>query len=87
MDLIIAAVLLVAVLYGFTAIRNRSSRRTKRIGLIVWLAIGLAALAYGLVNAGDDAGILILTVMVALFWVLPTAGLLLLDIKDVDKKQ
>jgi hypothetical protein len=85
MQLIIAVVLLVAVLYGFTAIRKRSSRRTKRIGLAVWLALGIAALIFGLLNAAGDIGVLILTVMVALFWVLPTAGLLLLDQKTIDK--
>lgn len=84
-SLIVAILGLVIFLYMFDVLRKRSSVRTKRIGLAAWLSLGLLATAYALVIlfARDGGmGLVVLFFMSLLFWVVPTALLLWLDLRS-----
>ncbi len=84
MNLFIAIVAFVVLIYGFNAVKRSASPKVKQIGLSVWLGLGMVALGY-LIIYGDrgDAGIIILSAMVALFWILPTGALLYLSRKSI----
>lgn len=84
-SLIVTVLGFVIFIYMFDVLRKRSSARTKRMGLIAWLSIGILLAIYAIaeiVTRGSGVGFFILLAMTLLFWILPASALLYLNKKN-----